>query len=91
MRRYTTNDELRAFKADVRARTIEQVNAEFERLNGPLRGEHEQWAAKALEYLQLARTAAKNAKARRTLERIDHAISSAKGAVRAGRYRDMRG
>lgn len=54
----------------------------------PLRGEHEQWAAKALEYLQLARTAAKNAKAPRTLERIDAAISSAKGAVRAGRYRD---
>lgn len=54
------------------------------------RGEREQWAAKALEYLLLARTAAKNAGSRRAIVRIDEAISSARGAVRAAGYRDRR-
>lgn len=70
-------------------RTIDEVNEELSRLLGcPLRGEYEQQAEKALEYLQLALTCAKNAKAPRTAERIRLAISSAKGAVRAARYRD---
>lgn len=71
------------------AEDIARAQADLKR-SGFYRGEHEQWAAKALEYLQLARTAAKNAKATRTLQRIDHAISSARGAVRAGMYRDIR-
>lgn len=75
---------------DDKPRTLADVNAELERLNGPMRGEHEQFAEKALEYLQLALTAANNAKAPRTVARIKHAISSAKGAVRAARYRDTR-
>jgi hypothetical protein len=55
-----------------------------------MRGEREQQAAKALQHLQLALTCAKNAKSRRTVERIRQAISSAKGAVRAAGYRDQR-
>ena len=57
----------------------------------PGRGEHEQFASRAVEYLQLALTCAKNAKAPRTTARIKLAISSAKGAVRAAQYRDARG
>lgn len=55
-----------------------------------MRGELEQQADKALAYLKLALTCAKNAKAPRTVDRIRHAISSAKGAVRAAGYRDAR-
>jgi len=53
-----------------------------------MRGELEQQADKALQFLQLALTCAKNAKAPRTVARIRLAISSAKGAVRAAGYRD---
>lgn len=72
-------------------RTLQDVNRELEQLYGAaLRGEHEQMANKTLEHLELALTYAKNAKAPRTVERVKLAISSAKGAVRAARYRDMR-
>lgn len=72
-------------------RTIEDVNSELERLNGgPLRGEAEQLAEKALQHLQLALTYAQNAGSVRTVDRIKHAISSARGAVRAAQYRDAR-
>lgn len=57
---------------------------------GNMRGEYEQMADKALQHLQLALTYAKNAKAPRTVARIQLAISSAKGAVRAAGYRDQR-
>jgi hypothetical protein len=72
-------------------RTLDDVNAEIDRLNGgQSRGEYEQYADKALEHLKLALTCATNARAERTAARIRHAISSAKGAVRAARYRDHR-
>ncbi len=65
-------------------RTIAQVHGCL------LRGEYEQFADQALRYLQLALVCAKNAKAPRTVARIQLAISSAKGGVRAARYRDNR-
>lgn len=52
-----------------------------------MRSEYEQQADKALEHLKAALLCAKNAKAPRTVARIRLAISSAKGAVRAARYR----
>lgn len=58
--------------------------------DGFMRGEMEQQAAKALEYLRLALTCARNAKAPRTAARVQLAISSAKGAVRAAGYRAQR-
>ncbi len=83
-------DRVRALIAGNQPRTIADVNRELERLNGPMRGEYEQQADKALQHLQLALTYAKNAKAPRTVARVKLAISSAKGAVRAARYRDDR-
>ncbi len=72
-------------------RTIDDVNRELEALHGtPLRGEYEQMASKALEHLQVALTYLKNAKAPRTVARVELAISSARGAVRAAQYRDNR-
>ena len=55
-----------------------------------MRSELEQQADKALQYLQLALTCAKNAQAPRNTAQIKAAISSAKGAVRAARYRSTR-
>lgn len=55
-----------------------------------MRSEYEQQAAKALEHLRVALTCARNAKAPRTAARIELAISSAKGAVRAAGYRAQR-
>jgi hypothetical protein len=55
-----------------------------------MRSEGEQQAAKALEYLQLALTCARNAQAPRTAAKIAAAISSARGAVSAAARRAAR-
>lgn len=51
---------------------------------------HEHHARKGLTYLRLALARFQLAGSKLTMKRVRHAISSAKGAVRAGRYRDMR-